>query len=380
VKILYQHRTLADGAEGVHIREMVDAFRGLGHDVSIRTVAGAARAPAPFVVWVKRRLPAAAFELAAILCNVADYWKTARALRRHRPDLVYKRHALHDFGVVLAAKRHGVPVVVEVNAAYSSAAHQRFERIRFRRLALLAERAALRHASLVVAVSTPLRQIVERFCTSPDRAMVLPNGANPDRFRFDEGAGATVRRRYGLADGPIIGWAGILREWHRVDLLIEAMALVPEARLLIIGDGPDRPRLEDVAHRLGIADRVVFTGRVPHADMAAHIAAVDVAVASHDQTGYASPMKLLEYMAMSRAVVAPRLPNIEDFIDDGVDGVLFTPGSREALAEALRRLLADAGLRRDMGRRARAKIERERNWRRNAEIVVNRLNAAAARP
>jgi glycosyltransferase involved in cell wall biosynthesis len=301
----------------------------------------------------------------------------SRTLRAERPDLVYKRHALHDFGVVLAARRRGVPVVVEVNAAYSSASHQKFERVRFWRLAQLGERMALRHASLVVAVSTPLRQIVERYCASPDRAKVLPNGANPRSFRYDAAAGAAVRERYGLGEAPVVGWAGILREWHRVDLLFEAIALVPECRVLVIGDGPDRPRLEAAARRLGVDGRVIFTGRVPHADMAAHIAALDVAVASHDQTGYASPMKLLEYMAMSRPVVAPRLPNIEDFIENGVDGVLFTPGRHDDLARALRTLLDDPAARRQMGARARQKIECDRNWRRNAELVFAWLQTPA---
>ena len=121
----------------------------------------------------------------------------------------------------------------------------------------------------------------------------------------------------------------------------------------------------------------MFTGRVSHADVMRYIGAVDIAVSSADRTGIASPMKLLEYMAMERATVAPRSPNIEDLIDDKVDGLLFEPDNEEALAAALRRLAGDDELRLRLGQQARLKITRFRNWQRNAEIVVRAIGDAA---
>jgi len=107
--------------------------------------------------------------------------------------------------------------------------------------------------------------------------------------------------------------------------------------------------------------------------MPRYIAALDVAVASDDRTGFASPMKILEYMAMAKPVVAPRMPNIEDLIRDGEDGVLFTPGDSHELMSTLRRLQDDRALRERLGTAARAKIERERNWQTNARGVVAAL-------
>ena len=129
--------------------------------------------------------------------------------------------------------------------------------------------------------------------------------------------------------------------------------------------------------RLNLAGRVMFTGRVSHADVVRYIGAVDIAVSSADRTGYASPMKLLEYMAMERATVAPRSPKIEDLIDDEVDGLLFEPDNEGALAAALRRLANYEELRLRLGHHARLKVTRFRNWRRNAEIVVRAVTQDA---
>jgi glycosyltransferase involved in cell wall biosynthesis len=163
-----------------------------------------------------------------------------------------------------------------------------------------------------------------------------------------------------------------------VDLLLRAVARVPGLKLLVVGDGPDRARLDGIVQDLKLGNRVMFTGRVSHADVARYIGAVDIAVSSADRTGYASPMKLLEYMAMERATVAPRSPNIEDLIDHNIDGLLFEPDNEKALAGALYRLADDRELRLRLGSQARLKVTQFRNWRRNAEIVVRAVADSAA--
>ena len=373
MKILYQHRTLADGAEGIHIREMIDAFKANGHEVVVRAIVHSeVRGSGHQGIWkrLKTSLPGGLFELAAVLYNVVDYVTFSRALRHHKPDFVYKRHALSDFGVVLAARQQRVPLVLEVNRLYSSDQHTRFEHVRLRRLCRFCERLAISGASVVAAVSTPLAEFVRALAKDPDKVMVLPNGANPVLFQPKADVRIKVRKELGWSDAVVVGWAGILREWHGVDLLLQAVAQVPNLKLLIVGDGPDRARLESVIRRLKLDERVKFTGRVSHDEVVRYIGAVDIAVSSADRTGYASPMKLLEYMAMERATVAPKSPNIEDLIDDGVDGLLFEPDHEEALIAVLRRLTTDESLRLRLGRQARLKVTRLRNWKRNAEVVI----------
>src|SRR5262249_52662933 len=147
------------------------------------------------------------------------------------------------------------------------------------------EKRALRLADERLAVSTPLAAQISRL--SQRAATVVPNGADPGHFDPARVSGDAVRARYRLT-GQVVGWSGVLRDWHGLDLLLDAMSRVPDARLLIVGDGPARPAVEARAAALGLSRRLTVTGRVPHDEMPAHVAAMDVAVVAHDHTGVAS--------------------------------------------------------------------------------------------
>ena len=289
MKILYQHRTLADGAEGIHIREMVEAFRANGHEVVVcAKVHPNARGTGDEGFWkrLKTLLPGVMFELAAAAASFVDYVTFSRELTRHRPDFVYKRHALNDVGITLAARHHRIPLVLEVNRLYSSEAHAaRFEQLRLRRFCRFLERMAINQSSVVAAVSTPLTRLVREMARRPEKVMLLPNGANPVLFQLQPDQRAEARAELGWPASVVVGWAGILREWHGVDMLLRAVARVPGLKLLIIGDGPDRARLESIIGRLGLDKRVRFTGRVSHDEVVRYIGAVDIAVAAADSNG-----------------------------------------------------------------------------------------------
>ena len=117
MRILYQHRTLADGAEGVHIAAMVEAFRTLGHEVRVIGVAadGAASSGSSLAARVKRSLPRPLLELATLAVNAPEYVAMLGEIRRFQPDLLYKRHGRFDLAALAAARRSGVPAVLEVN-------------------------------------------------------------------------------------------------------------------------------------------------------------------------------------------------------------------------------------------------------------------------
>jgi len=373
MRILYHHRTLGDGAEGVHIRAMVDAFRAIGCDVVIGSLGGDGSTPNRAAAAFRRLAPPMLLEGGLIAANAADYLQARRTLREMRIELLYKRHGRYDVGALLAAARAGVPSVLEVNSLFTEPPYYGFEPLRFRRTARALERRALRSAAIVAAVSSPLARQIEQLA---DReVLVVPNGADPDRFNPSAVDAASVRTRLGLTGELVVGWSGILRDWHGLELLIEAMRDVGSARLLVLGDGPARAAMEACAAAFGVRDRLVAPGRVPHHEMPAYIAAMDVAVVADERTGVASPMKMLEYMAMARAVVAPDLANIRDVIENDVNGLLFEPGTVSSLTEMIVRALSDVELRRALGGRARLDVERERNWTRNAE----RLTAAVRR-
>jgi glycosyltransferase involved in cell wall biosynthesis len=203
---------------------------------------------------------------------------------------------------------------------------------------------------------------------------VIPNGADPARFDPVRATPLAVRERHGLGTSFVVGWTGVIREWHGLELLLDALTELDDARLLVVGDGPGRAAVHARATSLGLADRITITGRIPHEDVPDHIAAMDVAVVASDRTGVASPMKLAEYMAMGRAVVAPALPNIEDVITHGADGWLFRPDDVVDLVRVLKTLSGDEGLRLRLGDMARRTVVERRNWRSIAARALNALS------
>lgn len=377
MKILYHHRTLGDGAEGIHVASIVEALRGLGHDVKVASLIGeqtnVTTARTRLLTRITRTLPRAAYEALELGYSAVAFRTLSRHVASWRPDLLYERYSLFNFAGVLAARRTGVPIALEVNApvAYERAA---YERLALRRVARRCEASICLRADVVITVSTPLRDHLVELGVRKDRIVVMPNGADPDRFRPDAAARADVRARHGIdSHAVVVGFTGILRPWHGVDLLLTALAQAraagPPLHALIVGDGPSLPALRALAASSGLAQAVTFTGRVPHEAVPRYIAAFDIGV-SPRATFYASPMKIPEYMASGIAVVAPRGPNFADLLDDGVEGDFFEPENANELAAVLRRLADDPDRRLRLARAARAAIVTRRSWRHNAARII----------
>jgi glycosyltransferase involved in cell wall biosynthesis len=168
-----------------------------------------------------------------------------------------------------------------------------------------------------------------------------------------------VRAELGLDTGPLVGAVGALRPQKGYDVLIEAALLLrrthPRLRLLIAGEGPDRPRLEELIARLAASETVTLLGR--RMDVPDVLAALDLAVSASNYEG--SPLAVMEYMEAGLPIVATRVGGVPDLIDDGVHGLLVEPGDPAALARAVEELLADPARGAALGERARERRRRE---------------------
>ena len=144
-----------------------------------------------------------------------------------------------------------------------------------RTLERMAEQPALGAASLVASGSDLVAEQVHRLGVAEKRILVTPTGVDLDLFaeRPDPRA---LRQRLGLEGRFVVGWVGSFRRFHALEQAIDAVAALDNAALLLVGDGPERPRIEQLTRERGIT--AAFTGTVPHADLPGHLAAMDVAL------------------------------------------------------------------------------------------------------
>lgn len=374
MKILYHHRTQAIDGCVIHIEELIAALRRLGHSVEVVAPGGAGTsrfaANSGLVGRLRRTLPRTAVEMLELGYALLVFLRLFHAWWRFRPDVVYERYALFTPASLWLKALTGVPVMLEVNAPLAE------ERACNGGLALAAlarwsERATWRHADLVLPVTRVLSEYVQAAGVPEKRIAIIPNGISRGQFDcpFDRQA---AKAALGLQGRMVLGFAGFMRSWHRLDQMVEALAQpeLAEAHLLLVGDGPARRQLETQAHDLGISDRLTITGVVSHVEVPRHVAAFDIAL-QPAATPYASPLKLFEYMAAGCAILAPDLPNIREVLTDGDTALLFVPTDPAASRAALRRLCHDAELREHLGTRARASIaEHGYTWDANAHRVI----------
>lgn len=237
-------------------------------------------------------------------------------------------------------------------------------------------RGALRDATVAVCVSDPVAAWARRRSATPDRVHVVPNGVDVDRFRSTP----TAER----AGTPFtVGFVGTLKPWHGTETLLDAVARLAatgdDSRLLVVGDGPRAAALHDRADRLGIAERIEWTGAVHARAIPGHLARMDVAVAPYpgNDGGYCSPLKLFEYMAAGLPIVASRTGAVTGVLSDGHNGVLVAPDDSAALASALASLRSHASRRYALAAAARRSAVRSHTWQAAVERILSLAGVGA---
>ena len=368
MRILYSHRIQSRDGQSVHVEALVAALRDLGHDVLVVGPGFYEQAEfggeSSFVAALRARLPRALAELAELAYNAPAWLRVRLACRRFRPDLIYERYNLYYLAGTLVARRKGIPLFLEVNAPLVDE-RSRHGGLGLPRLARWAEHFVWRSADRVLAVTGVLKAMIAAAGVPEAQIEVVPNGIDPSRF-------VALPQRPAAADKVVLGFVGFVRDWHGLDTVIAAMAADPATplELVVVGDGPAVPALRQQAAELGLASRVRIAGLVAHDAIPELVAGFDIALQPR-VVAYASPLKLFEYMAAGKAIVAPDQPNIREVLVDGVTALLVDPAAPDAMWTAIRRLAADPLLRGRLGAAASAEITRRAyTWRANAERVV----------
>jgi len=383
-RILYHHRTQALDGQRVHINAIQQALRDQGHEVlevsPLPAVESAGGRAVP--TWRRRVLqsvaaltPKGAYEALELSYNVVGYRALMSAIRSFEPSFIYERYALNTVAGVWASKRAGVPLLLEVNSPLAEE-KSRLNQLLFHGVALRLERYALRRATGVLAVTDVLADMLRASAGLRNgRVVTVHNGVDPDEIARRDCERAAARAELGCGDDAVVvGAVGFFREWHGIDIALKAFAdlrgAAPRATIVLVGDGPAVPDLQRLTIDLGLASSVTFTGAVPHERVARHLSAMDAVIIPR-AVEYASPLKLFEYMAAGKAIIAPRQPNLLEVVTDGHDALCFDPDDVAGFRAALARTLRDADLRARLGAAARATIASKRlTWSGNAARIT----------
>ncbi len=303
----------------------------------------------------------------------------SRLIRNFRPDVIYERRFSAKIGATLGAI-HKLPLVIEINGLVDEELEtigktKQAKKVSGRTRRTLRKRFFSR-AEKIVAVTKGIKTgLNERYGIPLEKMVVVHNGANTELFKpMDKDL---CRRELNLKkDGKYLLFVGNLIPWQGVDDIIKAipsvLEAIPDSELLIVGDGPQRDELEKLAENLGLTEVIRFTGFVPYDRVPLYIGASEVCLAPKKVLGSGySPLKLYEYMACGRPVIASRVEGFQ-VLEDGA-GLLFEPDNVEELATKSVELLSDQELMDSMGQRGRKIVEEEYSWKVVAERVTNVL-------
>lgn len=279
----------------------------------------------------------------------------------------------------LAARRLGLPFVYEVRGLWEVTRASRdpsWVASDEHELMVRLETQAACAADRVIAITRALADELERRGVPPETIDVVPNGVDVSAFsplpRDPE-----LERAQGLVGRTVIGYVGSLLDYEGLDLLLRAAAALRAHRhdfaVLIVGDGPARPGLENLRDQLGLGGTVVFPGRVPHEEVERYYSLIDIAPFPRTPIPVCemvSPIKPFEAMAMEKAVVVSSVAALAEIVQDGVTGRVHGKGDVESLARVLNELLDSPEHRSALGRQARRWVATERSWARLASKVT----------
>ncbi|QMS88352.1 glycosyltransferase family 4 protein [Nostoc edaphicum CCNP1411] len=354
----------------IHVQEVIRALQKQGSQVTLFATRIGGELPADLANVVVHQLPVipklerAMREQVALALNP----DLRLNLERFGPfDFIYERYSLWSYSAMEYAQAMGIPGLLEVNSPLITEQAQHRGLIDRQSAEEVANR-VFSAATALIAVSDAVKTYLMNYVDS-SKVHVIPNGVNPHRF--------STLRPTTHPETFTVGFVGTLKPWHGLPILTEAFSLlyqrVPNAKLLIVGDGPERENLQMELAARGLDSHTQFTGAVNPDEVPQLLAAMDVAVAPYAAQSdfYFSPLKVYEYMAAGLPVVVSQIGQLADLIDTEVNGILCPPGDAIALAEALEKLWRSPTLRHTLGQAARQTVIAHHTWDAIAQKILH---------
>lgn len=323
----------------------------------------------PPAAGLKARLPVLN-QLAVIDALAARLLEVARAVK---PDVLHAHSpALNAVAALRVGRKLGIPVVYEIRAFWEDAAvdHGTSKEWGLRyRLTRAMETWALRHVDAATTICEGLRSEIIGRGIPAGKVEVIPNAVDIGDFAVGGARDEALAAQLGLEGKTVLGFIGSFYAYEGLDILLNALPAMlarrPEIRVLLVGGGPQDAALRAQAAALGVAQQVVFTGRVPHSEVQRYYNLVDVLCYPRHKmrlTDLVTPLKPLEAMAQGRLMVASDVGGHKELIEDGRTGVLFAAGDAEALSQQVLALLEAPHKWQELRQLGRRFVEQERNW------------------
>jgi len=374
------------------MREVIRAFEKQGHIVTKQIMGGEEIAElnqakirkSPYKIYLKKALPGVLWQtikdFKLLQFDKQAVQRLAALIEKEKPDFIYERGNYLMTDCSRIAKQFSIPHIIEINAPYPEEKISMEGNSLFISKARQAEKQQVEMADAVVVVSTVLKEYLLKINPgSASKILVIPNAINPDRANADATKVDVLRLQLGIDIGTtVIGFVGSIFPYHGVDKLVHAFnELMKKSdkrsiKLLIVGDGVGLNELKQFVAVNELEHKVKFTGNVPHEEVYTHIALMDIAVMARSNW-YGSPVKIFEYAAMGKAVIAPDNGPVKDVMVNGEDGILI--GDDEELLNALLKLLDDESLRNKLAENFNRKVMKRFTWDHVAEKILDRANA-----
>lgn len=297
-----------------------------------------------------------------------------------KPRYVWQRHELFHTAGVMLAKRSGCPLVIFApSTKVWEGRNWGVRRPGWGKAAeFFGEAAILRKANLVACVSDEVAEEVCRLGVSDPNVIVTPSTVDCSLF-YPRECGAAMKRWLGVDGDFVLGWTGSFRAFHGLEGVLEAVEDIRQdvanVTLLLVGEGPERPRLEREVERRGLQRQVIFAGQVSQHKLPDYLAAMDACVVwgRTDQIFHYSPLKLWEYLAVGKPVIAPRTGPIPKMMRHDVEGLLAAPGDVRELVQYVRALIDSPEMRRRLSEGGR-RLALTNSWDHQLQRVETRLD------
>jgi len=370
MKILYHHRIASKDGQYVHVEEIIKALRSLGHEVIIVAPKIAENSEfgsdGGWVDVLKAKLPKAFYELLEFSYSFYAFFKLCKAIIKHKPDCIYERCNIFLPSGIWAKKIFKLPLQLEVNSPLYQE-RKKYGGIALDRLAKWSERYAWRNADRVLPVTKVMAEYIKESGVPEERITVIPNGVDIGIFKPKELANRAER----FQNKIVIGFVGFCREWHK---LAEVLALLAKANrndvyFLVIGDGPVIAELKAQAKQLSFEQQFESTGLVKREEMPYWLDQIDIAI-QPAVTPWASPLKMIEYLAKGLAIVAPESANIKELLNNK-NSLLFQENNFSEMLTQVEVLIKDPLLRNNISKGALNSInEQQLEWSENAKKII----------